>query len=408
VRSRTRLGIVTVASILLGATLAWAARDHGESSSATGSGTDDRAESTTTTSASTTTTSTTTTTTAPPLPATAGLRLQRLRTIVATDQTGPLSPKSIVASGTGVVYAQNMIYNHSVTAFDADGDFVATIPDTVDLAKFGITGFPPGTVQGGPVELAFSADRTKAYTSNYSMYGPGFGHQGDDVCSPSSGVDPSFVYRIDVATHRIDQVIRVGSVPKYVATTPDGRYVLVTNWCTYDLSVIDVGSGREGGGVARGEGPRGIAVSPDSRRAYVAIMGGREIKVVDLASFGVATLADAGAGPRHVVTSPDGALLYVTLNKDGRIAKIDTRTGAVVATVATGSAPRSMDISVDGQSLYVVNYESSTVSKVMTADMAEVQELPTAHHPIGITYDRGTGRVWVACYGGEIEIFEDR
>jgi YVTN family beta-propeller protein len=66
-----------------------------------------------------------------------------------------------------------------------------------------------------------------------------------------------------------------------------------------------------------------------------------------------------------------------------------------------------MDISVDGQSLYVVNYESSTVSKVTTADMAEVQELPTAHHPIGITYDQGTGRVWVACYGGEIGIFED-
>jgi DNA-binding beta-propeller fold protein YncE len=79
-----------------------------------------------------------------------------------------------------------------------------------------------------------------------------------------------------------------------------------------------------------------------------------------------------------------------------------------VATVATGSAPRSMDISVDGQSLYVVNYESSTVSKVTTADMGEVQELSTAHHPIGISYDRGTGRVWVACYGGEIEIFDDR
>ena len=101
-------------------------------------------ETTTTTSTSSTTTAapTTTTTTAPPLPATAGLRLQKLRTIVATEQTGPLSPKSIVASGDGVVFAQNMIYNHSVTAFDADGDFMATIPDTVELAEFGITGYP--------------------------------------------------------------------------------------------------------------------------------------------------------------------------------------------------------------------------------------------------------------------------
>jgi YVTN family beta-propeller protein len=357
---------------------------------------------------STTASTTTTSTTAPPPRATAGLRLHKLRTITATDQTGPLSPKSIVASGTGVVYAQNMIYNHSVTAFDADGEFLATIPDTVDLAAFGITGFPPGTVQGGPVELAFSPDRTKAYTSNYSMYGPGFARQGDDSCSPSSGVDPSFVYRIDVASHTIDQVIQVGSVPKYVAVTPDGRYVLVTNWCTYDLSVIDVAAGREVRRVAMGAYPRGIAVSPDSRMAYVAIMGGREIKVVDLSSFAVGSFGDVGGGPRHVVTSPDGAFLYVTLNRDGRIAKVDAATGAVVAGVATGSAPRSMDVSADGESLYVVNYESSTVSKVTTADMVEVQEEPTGYHPIGITYDGGTGRVWVACYGGEIEIFDDR
>jgi YVTN family beta-propeller protein len=395
-----------VASVLVVGALGWTAGDSGGSPSAMGP--DRAADGGSPTTGPSQPAVTVATSVATPLPPTAALRLRRLRTIVATEETGQLSPKSIVASGTGVVYAQNMIYSHSITAFDADGDYVATIPDAVELARFGITGFPPGTVRGGPVELAFSPDRTKAYTSNYSMFGPGFAHPGGDACEPSSGVDPSFVYRIDVATHRIDQVIQVGSVPKYVATTPDGRYVLVTNWCTDDLSVIDVGAGREVRRLPMGRHPRGIGVSPDSRRAYVAIMGGREIKVVDLASFGVVTLGDAGAGPRHIVSSPDGAYLYVTLNMDGRIAKIDARSGAAVATVATGEEPRSMDIAADGQSLYVVNYESSTVSKVTTADMAEVQELPTARHPIGVTYDRGTGRVWVACYEGEIEIFEDR
>src|ERR671919_567576 len=393
-----------VASALLAGVLALATRDAGESSSATGPS--DATPTTPPSTRSTTTTVPATTTTTEPLPPTAGLRLEKIRTITATDETGPLSPKSIVASGTGGGFAPKKIYNHNVTAFDAHGEFLGTIPDTVELARFGITGFPAGTVQGGPVELAFSPDRTKAYTSNYSMYGPGFGHRGDDTCSPASGVDPSFVYRIDVASHTIDQVIQVGSVPKYVATTPDGRYVLVTNWCTYDLSVIDVATGREVQRLPMGEYPRGIAVSPDSRTAYVAIMGETEIKAVDLATFTVGTFADVGRGPRHIVTSPDGAFLYVTLNKEGRLAKVDARTGAVVGTVATGSAPRSMDISADGQSLYVVNYESSTVSKVTTADMAEVQELATGHHPIGVTYDRGTGRVWVACYGGEIEVFE--
>ena len=42
------------------------------------------------------------------------------------------------------------------------------------------------------------------------------------------------------APSAIDQVIPVGAVPKYVAVTPDDKTVLVTNWCSWDLSVIDV------------------------------------------------------------------------------------------------------------------------------------------------------------------------
>jgi YVTN family beta-propeller protein len=407
VRSGTRLGILFVAgAVAVGGALAFARGDDAASSDEP---TPARATGSTVPAAATLPEPPpTTTTTAPARPPSSSLQLVKTTTITADQSTGPLSPKSIVASGTGVVYAQNMIYNHSVTAFDADGNHLATIPDRVDLADYGIAGHPPGSVQGGPVELAFSPDRTKAYTSNYSMYGPGFARPGDDTCSPSSGYDSSFVYRIDVATHTIDQVIPVGSVPKYVATTPDGRFVLVTNWCTYDLSVIDAAAGLE---VRRlpleGAYPRGIAVSPDSRTAYVAIMGGSDLVTVDLATFATERIGNVGRGPRHVVISPDGAFLYVTLNKDGQIVKVDAATGAVVAKVATGSAPRSMDIAADGESLYVVNYESSTVSKVTTADMVEVQELATGHHPIGITYDPGTGRVWVACYGGEIEVFDE-
>ena len=399
-----RLTTVAVAGLFL---LGGAALVDGRSDGAASGESDTPASSTGGGPATTATVAPATTTTAPSLPASAGLRLVQRQTITATEASGPLSPKSIVASGRGVVYAQNMIYSHSVTAYDSDGNFLAKIPDTVDLAAFGVDGHPPGEVQGGPVELAFSSDRTTAYVSNYSMYGPGFDHPGDDECSPSTGVDPSFVYRIDVATHTVDQVIPVGSVPKYVATTPDGRYVLVSNWCTYDLSVIDVASGREVRRLPMGPYPRGIAVSPDSRTAYVAVMGGTEIAVVDLTTFAVGRFAGVGGGPRHIVISPDGASLYVTLNRDGEIAKLDARTGKVTARVSTGQAPRSMDIAADGQSLYVVNYESSTVSKVTTGDMTEVQELPTGHHPIGITYDAATGRVWVACYSGEILIFDD-
>ena len=46
-------------------------------------------------------------------------------------------------------------------------------------------------------------------------------------------------------------------------------------------------------------------------------------------------------------------------------------------------------------------------SKLDTSDMRILQTVPTSTHPIGITYDATTSRVWVACYSGAIMVFDD-
>jgi YVTN family beta-propeller protein len=107
------------------------------------------------------------------------------------------------------------------------------------------------------------------------------------------------------------------------------------------------------------------------------------------------------------VIAPDDSALYVTLNKAGQVAKVDPRTGQVVARVTTGTEPRSADISTDGSALYVVNYEDSKISKFRTSDMHLLAKEPAGHHPIGITYDDATGRVWVANYSGTIDIWDE-
>jgi YVTN family beta-propeller protein len=320
--------------------------------------------------------------------------------------TGSISPKSVVASGNGLFFAQNMMYRHTITVYDRRFQLVKTIDDAVDLAKLGAPGFP-GTYKGAPVEAAFSPDGAYAYVSNYSMYGPKLTREGHDVCSPSSGYDRSFLYRVDVAHLRIDRAIPVGSVPKFVAVTPDGRYALVSNWCSYSLSVVSTKLGRQVREIPLGPYPRGIAVSPDSREVYVAVMGSTHLARIDLTTFKVRWIDGVGIGPRHLVVGPSGNFLYATLNGEGRVAKINLHTGEVIAKVATGSQPRSMAISDDGLFLYVVNYESNTVSKVRTRDMAVVQTVSTGSHPIGITYDAATRQVWVACYSGAVEVFID-
>ena len=133
--------------------------------------------------------------------------------------------------------AQNMMYRHSITVYDRSYRLVKTISDRVDLEALGGPA-ADGPVRGAPVEAAFSPDTRYAYVSNYSMYGPSYTREGSDSCSPGSAIDPSFVYRLDMRRLAVDRVGQVGQVPKYVAATPDGRLVLVSNWCSYDLSVL--------------------------------------------------------------------------------------------------------------------------------------------------------------------------
>jgi len=374
----------------------------------------------TTTAAPTTTTSTTTTTTTIPL---AERELARIDSV-----TGNISPKSVTATPSGLFFAQNMMYRHSVTVYDDQGSLLKTINDRVDLAEFGV---PNGVVaRGAPVEAASTSDGRYVYVSNYAMYGPGFGPEPGDSCA-DSGWDNSYVYRVDTETLEIDQVIEVGAVPKFLAVSPDDQYVLVANWCSYDLSIVDTTYAREIARIDIGRHPRGVAISSDSSTAYVTEMGGSDIAVVPLdkierpetriippnsidaviGDWGVDLDLDwiegVGRGPRSVVLSPDDKFLYATLNGEGRVIKIDLETNEVVERVRTGDAPRSMAISTDGTTLYVVNYNSDTMSKVLTADMEEVQELRTADKPIGITVDPNTSNVWVSNYSGVLQIFAD-
>jgi YVTN family beta-propeller protein len=351
----------------------------------------------TTTSTAPPTTTTTTTTTLPP---TSELQLERVTTI-----TGDISPKSVVATGDGLFFAQNMMYRHTVTVYDQDYELVATIPDTVTLNDFGYGDFA-GEHQGAPVEAVPTSDGRYVYVSNYRMYGEGYGRAGGDGCDLADW-DESFVYRISTAALEIDQVIPVGAVPKFLAITPDDSTVLVSNWCSFDLSVIDAGRGEEIGRVPLGRHPRGIAVTADGTKAYVAVMGSRDIAIVDLADFEVEWLSDIGTSPRHVVLDPSGQRLYATINGDGTVVAINLATSEVTHRTRSGAAPRSMTISDDGLSLYVVNYNSNTVSKIDTTSMEVSQTVDVPDRPIGITFDPSRRELWVASYSGAITVLRE-
>ena len=230
---------------------------------------------------------------------------------------GTISPKSVVASGNGIVLAQNMMYQHTITAYSSAGDLVRRSP-TASISRVSASPDHPGDLararrsrpRSRPTG-AMSTSRTTRCTARASdPKAPTRAHRRRDTTTASSIA--SNVQRLAV-----DQVIKVGPVPKYVATTPDGRYVLVTNWCGYDMSVVDRATGREVRRIPLGPYPRGIVGLARLRTAYVAVMGTRTSRRSTCATFAVSWMYGVGSGPRHLVLSPDGRWLYATLNGAG-------------------------------------------------------------------------------------------
>ena len=321
--------------------------------------------------------------------------------------TGNISPKSVTSSNTGIVSAHNMMYRHSVTIYDSHTFALkTTIPDTVALSSYGYSK-KPGLYKGAPVEGAYSPDGKYLYVTNYSMYGTGYTREGHDVCSPASRFDRSFLYRINLMTFTIDGIYPVGVVPKGVAVTPDNSYILVSNWCSYSLSVIGIATGKTIKTINVGAYPRGIAVSSDSAHAYIAEMGGTQIHVLNLHDFSMKNIP-IGLNPRAIVLSPDGKYLYASLNQSGRVVSWNLLTNKPGKSVQTGKDARSLAISADGSALFVTNYLSGTISKIRASNMALVQTINVCKSPIGITYDKPTARTWVACYDGLIKIFDNK
>ncbi len=338
-------------------------------------------------------------TTTAPAPSMADRRLTLYR-----RELGKLSPKSVVASPDGALFVQNMIYEHSITVFDADGERVTDISDRVDRAILGLDG--KGFVRGAPVEAALSVDGKSLFVSNYYLLGQGFPGNVTDACTEKKP-KPSFVFRIDIASRTIVDGYEVGAAPKFLAVTPDGQRLLVSNWCGHSLSIVDLTGTEATRTLKVASFPRGIAIEADSATAYVASMGKHTIDVVDLKSLTVVRQLKPGRGPRHIVLDAAGRL-FVSLSHEGRVAIVDKETGAAVSRVLVGKDPRSIVLSTDGTALYVTNYGEDSLAVVDTRTMKVVQKIATGPAPIGVAFERHTERVWVACYQGSVRLYDSR
>lgn len=248
------------------------------------------------------------------------------------------------------------------------------------------------------------------------------------------GILPSSVAVIDTRRDAIVRVLHTGPIPKFLAASPDGRWLAVVHWGDNTVGLVDI----------RGDDPaafrhagelvverklaldlerkvnrdrycglclRGAVFTPDGRHLLVARMGGGGIAVLDVpARRHVGSVHGMKPTPRHLVLSPDGATLYVSSNSSGYVsawrvealleaARNGTGRIAPLRETRTGRGTRTIALAPDGSVLYAAVFRASKLVALDAQTLRPLAAVPTDSFPVGLDVAPDGRHVWVTAQG---------
>ena len=238
----------------------------------------------------------------------------------------------------------------------------------------------------------------------------------------SSAQSPSAVAIIDTQTDRIVRVMPTGPIPKYVAASPDGRYVAITNWGNNTVGLIDTSSGDPAkfnyvgelvveqkldqtdlGGTDRdrtcGFCLRGTVFTEDSKHLLVARMGGGGVAGFDIEERKyLGTVTNIASTPRHLEISPDGSTVFASSNVSGTVSKVSTELlvraligangrripGPRWASLRLGRGARTIGLDPTGQVVFAAMNGDSQLVAVDTQSLREIARLAVDPYAVGL------------------------
>jgi YVTN family beta-propeller protein len=226
-----------------------------------------------------------------------------------------------------------------------------------------------------PVDVLsdFAPSRTQQRTSARFFYADNIGNR---------------VGIFDMANNSFGATATVGTRPRRMALTADGRRLYVANTGSNSVSVIDVASFAVTNTITlpAGGNPYGIAVNGDGSRVYVANNSAQgSLIVVDTASNNVAGTIAVGNNPVQVVISPDGTVAYVANSGSSTLSVVDLQTNTVNQSVPAGSNPSSVATSINGRYIYVANDTAMGTVTVLDGSKYEfLKRIPVGANPVSM------------------------
>ncbi len=202
------------------------------------------------------------------------------------------------------------------------------------------------------------------------------------------------------------------------AAEPAGKPLLayVTNEGSEELTIIDTRTDSAVATIPVGTRPRGVKVSPDGKTVFVALSGSPRcpptmpdeecekikadkskdgIAVVDAAARKVSRVLPGGSDPEAFDISTDGGTLFVSNEDAGTASIVDVASGKIRATVPVGKEPEGVRVSPDGKEVWVTGETAHNVTILDTQTGKKLGEIEVGQRPRSITFTPDGKRAYV-------------
>ncbi len=209
-------------------------------------------------------------------------------------------------------------------------------------------------------------------------------------------------------------LIETGKTPKVIAKTADSKFLLVSNWHSRTVSILQLEKdiypfGKVISTVPVSAIPRGIAVDDKNKRSFIAIMGGASLAVISNDTWKRDSIINVWSSPRHIVMDTSGHL-FVSYNSLATLACLDAATGLSLFSISTHAQPRTIALSKNHKFIFVTCYTGDMVDvyKINPDSFSKIASLPCPGHPVGVDVveDEEKLEAWVCSYSsGSITVY---
>ena len=154
------------------------------------------------------------------------------------------------------------------------------------------------------------------------------------------------IAEIDAATRKITRVLPGGSDPEQFDVSWSRGKLFVSNEDANQATIVDLKSGAVERTIAVGREPEGVGLAPDGKHFYVTGETDHDVTVIDAETGEVKAKVSVGQRPRDVVFLSNGTRAYVSSEIGGTVSAVDTASHEVIATITLGEGAKPMGLAV--------------------------------------------------------------